>query len=141
MLVADVDHGGGPGHLDAGDAGGELGEVFDVLGAGESDAFGDVEGDPGFEEEGSGEVGSGLEGDGGFLGGCGVDGFLDGCGVGGCAVALRSVVVGQKYFLGGVRGGGDEGEEESDGELWGVSGDGDHAYLPPPGVKCAKSSK
>ena len=31
MLVADVDHGGRPGHLDAGDAGGEFGEVFDVL--------------------------------------------------------------------------------------------------------------
>ncbi len=113
VLVADVDEGGGPGHLDAGDAGGELGEVFDVLRAGEGDAFGDLEGDAGFEEEGAGEVGSGLEADGGFLGGGGVDGLLDGGGVEGCAVAFGSVVVGEKYFLGGVRRGGNEGEEES----------------------------
>ena len=63
-LVADVDEGGGPGHLDAGDAGGEFGVVFEVLGADEGDAFGEVEGDAGLEEEGAGEVGSGLEGDG-----------------------------------------------------------------------------
>ncbi len=64
VLVAGVDEGGGPGHLDAGDAGGEFGVVFEFFGADEGDAFGDVEGDAGFEEEGAGEVGAGFEGDG-----------------------------------------------------------------------------
>ena len=96
VLVADVDEGGGPGHLDAGDAGGEFGEVLDVLGAGEGDAFGDVEGDAGFQEEGAGEVGAGLEADGLLLGRGGVDGFLDGGGVEGGAVAFGAVVVDQQ---------------------------------------------
>ena len=104
MLVADVDEGGGPGHLDAGDAGGEFGVVFEFFGADEGDAFGDVEGDAGFEEEGAGEVGSGLEGDGAVLAGGCVDGFLDGGGVEGGAVAFGSVVVGENYFLSGAVG-------------------------------------
>ena len=120
VLVAYVDEGGGPGHLDAGDAGGEFGVVFESLRADEGDAFGDVEGDAGFEEEGAGEVGSGFEGDGAFGLGCGVDGFLDGGGVEGGAVGFGSVVVGEKYFLLGVREGGGEGEEEGEGELWRV---------------------
>src|ERR1700733_4509724 len=81
VLVADVDEGGGPGHLDSGDAGGGIGEFLDVLGAGEGDAVGDVEGDAGFEEEGSSEVGSGFKADDFAFGRGGVDGLLDGCGV------------------------------------------------------------
>ena len=102
VLVAGVDEGGGPGHLDAGDAGGEFGVVFEVLGADEGYAFGDVEGDSGFQEEGAGEVGAGFEGGGAVGCGCGVDGFLDGGGVEGGAVGFGSVVVGEKYFLLGV---------------------------------------
>jgi hypothetical protein len=54
LLVANVNEGGGPGHLDAGDAGGEHGVVFELLGADEGYALGDFEGDSGFEEEGAG---------------------------------------------------------------------------------------
>ena len=64
VLVAGVDEGGGPGHLDSGDAGGEFRVVFEFFGADEGDAFGDVQGDAGFEEERAGEVGAGFEGDG-----------------------------------------------------------------------------
>src|SRR5215471_13300551 len=39
VLVAGVDEGGGPGHLNAGDAGGEHGVVFEFLRADESDGF------------------------------------------------------------------------------------------------------
>ena len=42
--VADVEEGGGPGHLDAGDAGGELLVVGEVLGAEDRGAFWHVEG-------------------------------------------------------------------------------------------------
>ena len=48
LLVADVDEGGGPGHLDACDPGGEHGVVFELLRAYEGDAFGDFEGGVGF---------------------------------------------------------------------------------------------
>ena len=54
LLIADVDECGGPGHFDAGDAGGEFGVVFEFFRADEGDAFGDVEGDAGFEEERAG---------------------------------------------------------------------------------------
>jgi hypothetical protein len=112
VLVAGVDEGGGPGHLDAGDAGGEERIVFEALGADEGYAFRDFEGDSGFQEEGAGEVGSGLEGGGAFGFGRGVDGFLDGGGIEGCAVGFGSVVVGEKYFLLGVCRDGNDGEEE-----------------------------
>lgn len=72
----------------------ELGIVFELFGTDEGDAFGDVEGDAGFEEEGAGQVDAGLEGDGASGFGCGVDCFLDGGRVEGGAVAFGSVVVG-----------------------------------------------
>ena len=103
VLVASVDEGGGPGHLDAGDAGGEHGVVFEFLGADEGDAFGDFEGDVGFQEERAGQVDSGFQGDGSVGLGCGVDCLLDGGGVEGGAVGFGSVVVGEKYFWLGVK--------------------------------------
>jgi len=114
MLVAGVDEGGGPGHLDAGDSGGEFGVVFEFFGADEGDAFGDIEGGAGFQEERAGEVGAGFEADGAaaFIGCCCVDGLLDGDGVEGGTVAFGSVVVGGKYFWFGVRGCWCEGAEE-----------------------------
>jgi len=56
----------------------------------------DVEGGIGFEEEGAGEAGSGLEGDCAAVFGrcCVVDGFLYGGCVEGGAVGFGSVVVG-----------------------------------------------
>src|SRR5271154_3332638 len=54
VLVAGVDEGGGPGHLDAGYASGKHGVVFEFFGADEGDAFGDVQGYVGFQEEGAG---------------------------------------------------------------------------------------
>ena len=106
VLVAGIDEGCGPGHLDAGDAGGEHGVVSEVLGADKGDSFWDVEGGVGLEKEGADEVGSGLEGDGAAgLGGC-VEGLLDGCGVEGGAVAFGSVVVGEIGFGSGEEDGG-----------------------------------
>ena len=51
LLIADVDEGGGPGHLDAGDAGGSFGVVDQFFGADERDTFGYFKGHAGFEEE------------------------------------------------------------------------------------------
>jgi hypothetical protein len=113
VLVADVDEGGGPGHLDAGDAGGEFGIVFEIFRAEEGDAFGKVEGDVGLEEERAGEIAAGLESDGATFQGCGVDGPLDGDGVERGAVALGSVGVGEEGLWGGEGNDGNEGAEES----------------------------
>ncbi len=90
--VADVDESGGPGEFDSGHAGGEFREVLDVLRAGDGDAFWDVEGDAGFEEERAGEVGARFEGDCAAFGRGGVDGLLDCGGLQSCPVADRAAV-------------------------------------------------
>ena len=120
VLIAEVNHRGRPGHLDAGDAGGKVGKVLDVLRADEGDAVGDLEGDAGFEEEGAGEVGSRFEAYGSFFGSGGFDGLLDGGSVERCTVAFGSVVVGEKYLWCGVRVDGSESQEEGEGEGCGL---------------------
>jgi hypothetical protein len=81
VLVARVDQRRRPGHLNAGDAGGEFGVVGCVLRTDQRDALGNVEGNAGLEEDRPDEVGAGLEGDGAAFG-CGlVDGLLDRHGV------------------------------------------------------------
>ena len=144
LSIAGVDEGGGPGHFDAGDAGGEHGVVGEVLGADEGDACGEIEGGVGLEEEGAGEVGSGLEGDrASGWGGC-IEGLLDGGGVEGSSVALGSVAVGEKLFGSSERGVGEQNGGECKGCPGGAAGDvlGDvHDGSPPTGVYCAKSSK
>ena len=115
-LLVDVDQRGGPGHLDARDAGGEDGVVLDVLRAEEGDVFADLELDSGFYEDAAGEVGPGWE-----LGrwtwrergrrrrilAGGVDGALDGGGLEGGGVWFGSVGGYGEGLGGGVGLGGD----------------------------------
>src|SRR6185312_10323158 len=83
----DIEEGGGPFHFYAGDAGVDLGVVFEVLAAQEFDVLVDAELDTFFEEDRAGEVGAGFEDyDAAASGGGFIDGRLDGFGGEGAAI-------------------------------------------------------
>ncbi len=134
--VVEVEEGAGEGAFDAFEAGVDLGVVRLVGGGEEGGVFFDTEVDALFEEEGSGEEGTGGDDEGATafggdfvdesLKGFSVEGFAVGVGAeiggevggGGARGGFGGVHAGGEEREGGEEGGGDEGAFEHDGVLW-----------------------
>ena len=115
LLVAHIDQRGGPGHLDAGDARGQHRVIFRLSEPMSVTPSGTIEGDAGFEEERTGEVGSGFEGDGAAIAAAASMAFWIAAVMRVLPSPFGAVVVGEEYFLLGVRRTGMRGKSEGGG--------------------------